>query len=117
MILDTTNKQRLHVVLAGDAAEVRPYPLLDAPVNPRFAIFRAEGDVIVQRCEGVGHARTITQIAAKHDRKMVSWTKCVNEALSGADEIGAIVAQAGQPLRYGRCTQAFSSGRLVTFIF
>src|SRR5436309_15931547 len=29
----------------------------------------------------------------------------------------AIVAQAFQPFRQGRCTQAFSSGKLVTFIF
>src|SRR5439155_22517869 len=74
----------------GDAAKVRPHPLLDILVNPGFATLRAEDHVIVQRCEGVGHPWTIIQIAAKDDRRMVSLMKRVNRALCGVDEIGAI---------------------------
>src|SRR5438552_19183644 len=92
-------KQLLHGVLAGDAAKVRPHPLLDILVNPGFATLRAEDHVIVQRCEGVGHPWTIIQIAAKDDRRMVSLTKRVNGALCGVDEICASVGQACQPLR------------------
>ena len=74
MIFDAAHKQRLHVLLAGDAAEVRPDPLLDLPVNPGFAIFGAEDDVVVQGCEGVGHARTIVAIIEKDEWEIVSRT-------------------------------------------
>ena len=36
-------------------AEVRPDPLLKVLLNPRFSIFGAEDNVIIERCVGVGH--------------------------------------------------------------
>ncbi len=74
MILDAAHKQRFHVMLAGNAAEVRPYPLLDVLVDPGFAIFGAEDDVIMQGRESVGHARTIAEIVPKNEWEMVSPT-------------------------------------------
>ena len=75
MILDAANEQRFHVIFTGNAAEVGPHALLDILADPRLAVLGAENDVVVQGCEGVGHARTIAQSVEKDDWKMVSLAK------------------------------------------
>ena len=85
------NKQRLHVVLTGDAAEVRPDSLFDVLVDPGFAILSAEDDVIVQGCERVGHARTISQIVPKNEWEIVSPTNCAFRIQSQSDDVRVAV--------------------------
>ena len=56
MIFNSTDAQRLHVVVTGDSAEVGPDARLDVRSDPAFAVFGAEFDVLMQSGVGVGHS-------------------------------------------------------------
>jgi hypothetical protein len=55
VVLDSSNLKRRHSMLARDAADVGPYPLLDFLGNQPLAVLRAENDMIVERSVCVGH--------------------------------------------------------------
>src|ERR1035438_6663017 len=55
MVFHAPNPQWLELVLSRYAAQVSPETLLLVPRDPRFAMFGAEDDVIMQAREGVGH--------------------------------------------------------------
>jgi hypothetical protein len=48
VILDAADLERLHPILAGDAAEVFPNTLFEVGVNPGMAVLGAKDDVVMQ---------------------------------------------------------------------
>jgi hypothetical protein len=57
MVLNASNHQGLHAVLARDAAKIRPDTVFNFRTNPGLAILGAENDVAMEGGERVGHAR------------------------------------------------------------
>ena len=60
VIFNAADAQCLHVVVAGDSAEVGPDARLNVRRDPAFATLGAEDDVVMQSGVGVGH-RAVSQ--------------------------------------------------------
>src|SRR5260221_6377067 len=56
VVLHAADHYGLHGVLTCDTAEIRPDALFNLGSQPRFAVFRAEDDVAMERGISVGHA-------------------------------------------------------------
>ena len=55
VILDASDLDGMHPVFLGDASEICPDTLFDARCDPAFPAFRAENEVVMEGCVGVGH--------------------------------------------------------------
>src|SRR6185503_12887486 len=61
MVFNPADEERLHVVVSRDTAQIGPDARFDLGANPRFAVLRAEDDVVMQGGEGVGHEGNMNQ--------------------------------------------------------
>ena len=55
MVFDSADGNGLHLVFSDDSSQKSPDALFDEWFDPRFTVPGAEDDVVMQRCEGVGH--------------------------------------------------------------
>ena len=81
MIFDASNLKCNHLVMSGDAAYVSPNAIFDFGDNPRFPVLGAEGEMVIQRCIGIGHGSFLFNQSSLCDERII--LKLAYPALKG----------------------------------